>query len=817
MFLKNHNKAAIIWQDVEINYSSVMENVDKFYSLIDNIPAEKIAIFSENRPEWIYAFFAGWKKNATVVPIDHLSTADEVAYILTDCKPDIIFISKEKEKIINDAISQIDYDLKELVFEDIPGDSSSEPGMDFPAPDDERTAVIIYTSGTTGDPKGVMLSFKNLLTNIHAVTEEIKILTADDVYLGLLPFHHIFPLMGTVIVPLYMGGTIAMSPSMSAEDIINTLQKYKVSIIIGVPRLYSAIFKGVKDKINSSAAARFLFNLAEKLNSRSFSRKVFGKVHEKFGGNIKFLVCGGAALNREIGQGFKTLGFELLEGFGMTEAAPMITFTRPGKVKVGSGGQPLTANEVKIADGEVIAKGPNIMKGYYNRPEETKEVLKDGWLYTGDLGYLDEDNSLFITGRRKEIIVLSNGKNINPEEIENKLAEFDLVQEAGVFADGDNLHAVIYPNLAVVQRSGVSNLEEAFLWDVVDKYNLKVSPHKKISNFSLINEELPRTRLSKLKRFLLPELVKRREKIRESVEEPDIEEYEIVKKFLIELKGTSVYPGDHLEIDLGLDSLDRVTFQVFLNETFGLNVKDEDFINYPTVEKLAEHISKTKTKTDLEDINWGRILSEKIHLNLPKSWVTHNIFKNAARILLKSYFRLKVAGHKKIPDGPVIIAPNHQSFFDGLFVASFLKNKHMKKTYFYAKEKHVRNKIVKFIADRHNVIVMDINKDLKSSLQKLASVLEKGKNIIIFPEGTRTKTGDLGKFKKTFAILSRELKVPVVPVAIDGAYEALPKGARWPKPFKEISVKFLDPVMPGEHSYESLSDLVYQKVNAELQ
>jgi len=376
---------------------------------------------------------------------------------------------------------------------------------------------------------------------------------------------------------------------------------------------------------------------------------------------------------------------------------------------------------------------------------------------------------------------------------------------------------VIYPNLAVVQRSGISNLEETFLWDVVDKYNKKVSPSKKITNFSLTNEELPRTRLSKLKRFLLPELISKKEKIRESAQEPDLEEYSLIKKFLSSLKETDVYPGDHLEIDLGLDSLDRITFQVFLNETFGIEISAEDFVSFPTVEKLSEHISKTKTKTNLEIIDWGKILSENINMKLPKSWITHNIFKNVSRIFLKSYFRLKVEGENRIPDGPVIIAANHQSFFDGLFVASFLKNKQMKKTYFYAKEKHVRNKIVKFIADRHNVIVIDINKDLKSSLQKLASVLEKGRNIIIFPEGTRTKTGELGKFKKTFAILSRELKVPVVPVAIKGAYDALPKGALWPKPFKEIKVNFLEPIMPGDHSYDSLSNLVYEKVYSELQ
>lgn len=817
MYIKDHNKPAIIWNDEPIDFSSVIKNINKYYSLMGNIPAEKIAIFSENRPEWIYAFYSGWKKDATVVPIDHMSTAEEVAYILNDCKPEVLFISKEKIEIIKETLEQVDYNPEVLIFEDLLTDSLEDATVDYPELDEEKTAVIIYTSGTTGSPKGVMLSYKNLLTNIHAVTEEIQILTKNDVYLGLLPFHHIFPLMGTVIVPMFMGGTIAMAPSMSGEDIIKTLQRNKVSIIIGVPRLYSVIFKGVKDKIDGSGVAKLLYKLAEKLNSQSFSRKIFGKVHEKFGGNINYLVCGGAALNPVVGQGFKTLGFELLEGFGMTEAAPMITFTRPGRVKVGSGGQPLTANEVKIVDDEVLAKGPNVMKGYYNRPEETNDVIKDGWLHTGDLGRFDEDNSLFITGRRKEIIVLSNGKNINPEEIENKLSDFDLVQEAGVFADGDNLHAVIYPNLAVVQRSGISNLEETFLWDVVDKYNKKVSPSKKITNFSLTNEELPRTRLSKLKRFLLPELISKKEKIRESAQEPDLEEYSLIKKFLSSLKETDVYPGDHLEIDLGLDSLDRITFQVFLNETFGIEISAEDFVSFPTVEKLSEHISKTKTKTNLEIIDWGKILSENINMKLPKSWITHNIFKNVSRIFLKSYFRLKVEGENRIPDGPVIIAANHQSFFDGLFVASFLKNKQMKKTYFYAKEKHVRNKIVKFIADRHNVIVIDINKDLKSSLQKLASVLEKGRNIIIFPEGTRTKTGELGKFKKTFAILSRELKVPVVPVAIKGAYDALPKGALWPKPFKEIKVNFLEPIMPGDHSYDSLSNLVYEKVYSELQ
>jgi long-chain acyl-CoA synthetase len=189
--------------------------------------------------------------------------------------------------------------------------------------------------------------------------------------------------------------------------------------------------------------------------------------------------------------------------------------------------------------------------------------------------------------------------------------------------------------------------------------------------------------------------------------------------------------------------------------------------------------------------------------------------KNAAKILLKLYFRLKGEGVENLPDGPFILAPNHQSFFDGLFVAVFLKNKLMKRTYFYAKEKHLRNKIVRFIADKNNVIVMDLS-DLKTSLQKMAVVLKRGKNIIIFPEGTRTENGEIGDFKKTFAILSRELNVPIVPVAINGAYDALPRGTHFPKPWKKINVKFLQPVSPENHSYESLKEFVQRKVSEQL-
>jgi len=552
MFLKDHNKIAMILKDQKINYAQLIKNVNSYSSLLPSENLSKVAIFSETRFEWVYSFYATLLKKAVAVPIDYLSSADDVAFILNDCKPEVIFYSNGTKEVCEKAIVQLNHKIEKINLDEIKIEESKVDAT-FPEPDPNKTAVIIYTSGTTGSPKGVMLSYDNLLVNIEAVTTDVNVYTSDDLVMVLLPLHHIFPLMGTLVIPLSIGGTIAFSPSMASEDIMATLQ-HGITIIIGVPRLYNLIRKGIKDKIDKSAIAKLLFRIAEKKNSLSFSRKIFGSVQKKFGGHIKYMVSGGAALDKEVAKDYLTLGFEILEGFGMTECAPMITFTRPGKVLPGSAGQPLKTNEVKIVDGEIMNRGRNVMQGYYNRPEETAAILKDGWLYTGDLGYLDDDNRIFITGRKKEIIVLSNGKNINPEEIENKIQSMtEVITEIGVFEKQDMLHAVIYPDYQKAKELGIENVEEMIKWQVIDKYNQSVTPYKKVMKFSLIKEPLPRTRLLKLKRFLFPKLEMISKEKLESIVEPDFQEYILIKDFLKQQKEMTIHPSDHLEIDLGLD------------------------------------------------------------------------------------------------------------------------------------------------------------------------------------------------------------------------------------------------------------------------
>jgi long-chain acyl-CoA synthetase len=614
-------------------------------------------------------------------------------------------------------------------------------------------------------------------------------------------------------MPFSVGCTVAMSPSMVSEDILNTLKDNKITIIIGVPRLYSSINKSIKDKISKNFIARILFSMAKKVNSLRFSRIVFSSVQKKFGGNVKYMVSGGAALDKDVAKDLRILGFEILEGYGMTEAAPMISFTHPGNVKIGSAGFLLSCIKAEIRDNETVVAGPNIMQGYFGKPAETKDVIKDGWLYTGDLGSIDDKGYIFITGRKKEIIVLSNGKKINPVDIEEHLEALSpIIKEAGVYYEEDRVKAIIVPNVSKLMELQIENAEKYFIQNILKEYNQSVAPYKMIMNISVSENELPRTRLGKIQRFMLPGLAKAKVLNEDKGENITIEEYKIIKEYIQQEKKTDIKPGHHLIMDLGFDSLERVGLQVFIETSFGVSINMEQLISFENILQLCEYLHSHKKYTTFEKINWSHILKHRVSLKLPSSWITSNLIVKFSHMFFKVYFRFKGRGAFNIPKEPCIIASNHQSFFDGLFVASYLKFFQMRKTFFYAKEKHIRNPFLKFLANRNNIIIMDLNNNLKESIQKMAEVLRKKKNLIIFPEGTRTRDGKLGDFKKTFAILSCELNVPIVPVSIKGAYEALPPGRIFPKPFSRIMVEFEKPIYPDNHSYEMLSDLVRGKI-----
>nr|HPM92726.1 AMP-binding protein [Bacteroidales bacterium] len=311
-------KPALILRDHTDTYQQLIQRIREYAALFAGKNIEKVAIFSENRPEWIYAFYSAWYNSALVVPIDFLSSAADAAYILNDCRPELLFAGKSVSATLAKMYGKLEFKPEIIYFEDVrlTGDTIYSE-WDF-HPIEDKTAAIIYTSGTTGSPKGVMLSFKNISANIKAVTEDYPIFTSDRPVLMLLPLHHIFPLAGSMVAPLKAGGCVVMSPSMQSSDIIETLKAHPVRIMIGVPRLYELLYKGIKAKIDAKAIGRLFYRIVKLSRSKRLAKKIFKKVHAGLGGELEIMVSGGAALNKAVGQFFDTLGFAVMEGYGMT-------------------------------------------------------------------------------------------------------------------------------------------------------------------------------------------------------------------------------------------------------------------------------------------------------------------------------------------------------------------------------------------------------------------------------------------------------------------------------------------------------------------
>ncbi len=820
--IKDYQKTAIMAGDKEVSYSEMLFRIGHFCNLMAAKEGEKTLIISENSEGYIYAFFAVWKAKGIAVPVDASSTVSDVAYILNDCRPEHVWVSAQTEATTMEAIRQVGLETSVLRIDDHvaePYGTDVDKSLSLPT-DMQQTALIIYTSGTTGSPKGVMLSYANLWANMNSVSVDVPILTSERRVLMLLPIHHILPLMGTMIIPIVQGGGVIICPSLTGPDIMDCLQRGRVGAMVGVPRLWQMLYSGIKKKIDASALTRGLFNLCAKVQSKRLSRLIFSSVHKKMGGHLDYCVSGGASLDKDIAEGLATLGLDVLEGYGMTETAPIISFTRPGDIIPGCTGLPLPGVETKLVNGELCAKGPNVMQGYYNRPEETAAVIdKDGFVHTGDLATIDEKGRIYITGRTKEIIVLSNGKNVQPNEIEYKLEQYDhYVKEAAVMQDGDMLRALIVPQDAWAQGKVDEEMEAELKTEVIQPYNQTVTNYKKVMQLTILHEPLPRTRLEKLQRYKFRELLDKAQQggaVATSHEETvatsvpaESEVMRVLRTYIEGEKKIGVKATDHIETDLGFDSLDRVGLQGFIEATFGIELKADRLTAFPNLGAMAQHIEQVKTRIEVEDIDWHTMLTQaKGNLTLPKCSLLLPLGSRAFKVFYKLYNRLSIRGTEHIPNGPCIIAPNHQSFLDSPVAMSGMTWNQLCDCYFYTAEKHVQSPLRRYLARHNNIIIME-QADLKNSILRLAEVLKQDKKVMIFPEGTRSRDGELLPFKKMFAILSKELNIPIIPVRITGAVNALPRGAAFIRPSK-ITVEYFPAVLPQEgETYDALSDRV---------
>ena len=814
MFLEKTERLALVdFENNHINYIDLVNNIKYYSDNFINLEENKFGlIIMENRPEWIYSFFTIWDKNSAAIAIDAQSSPKEILYVLEDSNPDIIMCSNETEKNILEAISN--YSLKNNIkvlnvdnfkIDDEKMKKIANSEFELRNPEGNQTAAMLYTSGTTGSPKGVMLTYNNLMTEMEGIYEK-GIFDHRDQILALLPFHHVLPLTATVLLMLRYQTSIVFVRKIASKEIFEALEKNRVTALIGVPRVFKLFYDGIKQQIDAKFITRTIFKIMSKSKSIPLKRKVFSKVHKKFGGHLDFIVAGGAKLDPEIARFYETLGIYSLEGYGLTETSPVIAVNSKKERKIGTIGKKLYNVDVKIENEELWVKGPIVMKGYYNKPEKTAEVMtEDGWFKTGDLAKIDEEGYITIIGRRNSMIVLSNGKNIDPETLENRLiAKSDkLIKEAGIFNHQNKLAAIIIPDLLECRKRNINNVK-TYIKNIVEDYNLSAHNYEKVLDYKVFEEELPKTRVGKLRRFMLPNLYEQNVVKKAKVAEPDNEVYKILKEYVKKAKGIEPQPEENLELEIGMDSLDIVEFFAYIENNFGLQLDEEKFAEMPNLKLLSEYINEKAVKIENNEINWKQIIEEAKPIKDDKNrWIT-KFLKVFLDVIIKVYFRIQRNGREKLDPKPKIYVSNHQSFIDPLILGSLLPKSILYNTIFLAIDWYFKKFPLKLLVSNGNVILIDINKNIRKSVEEIVGYLKSGKNVLIFPEGARTKDGKVAEFKKVFAIISKELGIDVQCLGIKGGFEAYSRYMKFPKP-KKIKVAVLDTIKP-EGSYEEIAE-----------
>ncbi len=492
----------------------------------DLVKQPMIGLLSENRPEWAMAYLAILAAGGTVVPIDANLKPLEIAYIVGHAKIEVVVCSGCFEKLLkesNPALKLVSFDVESPNHY---GHLLDPPPEEITSPEND-TAALIYTSGTTGDPKAVLLMHQNLISNLEGIKAALKF-DENDTFLSVLPLHHTFEATCGFLTPLMSGSTIVYARTLKSKEIMADIQRSQATIMCGVPLLFEKMYHTVNRAIGSAPPVRrVLFRILYMLSTLGWrfgmkpGKTLFKSLREKAGvSSIRMFVSGGAAIPPKISAFFNHIGFDFMQGYGMTECSPVISVNLPGNIRFDSVGPLLPGVEVRINEpnaaeiGEIIVRGDNVSPGYKDNPEKTAELLRDGWLYTGDLGRLTGGH-LYITGRAKNIIISAAGKNIYPEEIEENLNESSFVMEAVVFGrskvdrQGEEVCAVIVPDCEEVNAcyempTGKPDMEKVreVIAEVVSCVNAQMADYKRISSFDIQLEELEKTSTRKVKRFL---------------------------------------------------------------------------------------------------------------------------------------------------------------------------------------------------------------------------------------------------------------------------------------------------------------------------
>lgn len=810
---------------------------------------DRIGILMENTPQWVFVLLGAMQIGAITVPLATTLPEDAIERILTHAGCRMIFadegnwmkgsnVAKAAGAVCDRALSGSP-NIAGGHLSRLRATAPAEGGSPLEEPHPGDTAILIYTSGTTGNPKGVELSFDNINHEILGTSEGLY-LHSEHRILSVLPFSHVLPLIANGLGSLCIGATVVFLSSISPQRIIEAFHRHRITLFICVPQFFYILHRRIFSQVESRSfftrtAFRFMRRIARRTKNLRLRRKLFAKVHRTIGPDLQMFASGGSRFDPEIARDLSELGYWIAQAYGLTETSAAATATPPELDSIGTVGRPIRGVSLQIDSpndqgiGEVWIRGPIVMKGYYKSPDQTAEAIEDGWFRTGDLGVIDANGYLSITGRSKDVIVLANGENVYPEELETHYSRSPFIKDICILGISQNgsgagdevLHAIIVPDMEEFRKRGQTAIMENIRFDI-ENLSKQVPSYYRIHSLSVRNDPLPRTVTRKLKRFEIQQEENERIKAQDNQGSAGFKTQEDAAQFregagavLADLirqarpDAGALNPSMNIELDLGFDSLGRIELLGLAESRLGVHIDEQELARIFTLGELIEAFEKAKASrgtagTSPSNRSWKEILSA-----VPDDTSeTHYIFK-ARRLLnpvtfslirligMVARFSLPMRHYdvEKLPRTmPFLLCPNHESFLDGPLLVSILPRRVVYKILIIGYSDYWKNAFSRFIAQVCQIVPIDADVNLIRAMQIGAIGLKRGHVMLIFPEGTRSIDGRISEFKKGAAILAYELGVPIVPVGVRGTFEAWPREGGFR--FHPVEFHFGDPIDP---------------------
>ncbi len=769
---------------------------------------DQVVLWGPNSPQWVLILFGCLRAGVVAVPLDLRSAPDYVERVISRITPKLAFTSRFTPK--NDA----DLGVPEIAFEELEGaiHGLPEPSLVDIEPDD--LAEIMFTSGTTGDPKGVMLTHRNLTANIEGISQYITCDTSSRL-LSILPLSHMYEQMGGLLAVLHFGASVTYPTSRQPTVLARTMQERRITTMLLVPQGLELLMNGIEREVRRQGKEALwgkLLKVAEK-TPFGLRRKLFGRVHRQFGGKLDFIVSGGAALDPELGRKWELMGVKIVQGYGATEASPVISNHTIRERRPDSVGRPLPNVEVVISDeGEILARGDNISPGYWNAPEQTASTFQDGWYKTGDLGYFDDEGFLHIRGRVKDMIVLPSGQNVYPDDIQAVLNRHPSVTDSSVVGlprgSGVEVHAALILN-------DTEDAEPVVAWA-----NAQLAEQQRVRGFTVWpDEDFPRTHTLKVRKpVLIERLLGNMTPVEAAPSRPTESGsgqqgprglVEIVAEVAM-LDTASVEPDMTLGDDLNLDSLGRVELLSAIEADLGVYLDESQIEPETTLRQLGQILEEGASNPPVTKFpDWGM------------DWWCRLTRDFLQRLLVFPIMRLpyglRITGREKLEGvkGPVLFASNHSLGLDNPLIIKAIPSSWRRRLAIAGAAALWRNPVFWVLNPLlGNGFPIAQSGSVRPSLENMGKILDNGWSVLIYPEGELTVGGPIKSFMNGTGMVAVEGRLPVVPMKLH--INRLGSPAKFPVLRRgSVEIRFGEPItFPPTTAYQDATNAIEDAVRA---